>query len=105
VQADLLTTTKAKRLNFMKVIILIQMVWCGFAPYIVFCKDSIVFAFKEEYGFTHEQLKSHVITHKITEKKKTRFKFNTNIQHAREELIEPDLYEQNHLVFLRCRVT
>ena len=85
--------------------ILIQMVWCGFAPYIVFCKDSIVFAFKEEYGFTHEQLKSHVITHKITEKKKTRFKFNTNIQHAREELIEPDLYEQNHLVFLRWRVT
>jgi hypothetical protein len=29
---------------------LIQMVWCGFAPYIFFYKDSIVFAFKEEYG-------------------------------------------------------
>jgi hypothetical protein len=26
------------------------MVWCGFAPYIFFYKDSIVFAFKEEYG-------------------------------------------------------
>jgi len=35
---------------------------------IFFYKDSIVFAFKEECGFT--QQKSHVITHNIKEKKK-----------------------------------